>query len=502
MAPARATSSRRCRAGLERARGRPARPAGGRVLDYGCADAPYRRFFAADADYLAADLPGQPGRDARDRARRHGAASPTRASTPCSRPRCSSTSPTRRSTWPSAPRAAARRAAAALHPRADGLPPRSRRLLALDLRRAAAGGGPAPGFEVVRFEGIMGLAATGLQLFQDALVLAPAPAAAPAARAASSRRDRALADRLESARARAASTRWCSRSWRGEAVSGLGVGCALPAPAAAAAAGRPEAAARVRRRLPGGVSSSRSAPTTASSTTTCARSSSAARWRGVMVEPVPVRLRAPARATTAGSTRVALENAAIADRDGDAAVLPPAPTRRRRARSAAATGTTASARSRARRCSRHAGAHPRHRASGIVETEVPALTFDSLCERHGLEPRRPAAGRHRGLRLGDPARASTSRRTARGWSSTSTSTWRPRTGAAARAHLEARRLRDDGGGLRHVLPATPVADELTRLWRRLRPAVAGVSAHEAPDERAQASDRPPRPRPGARCAEP
>jgi SAM-dependent methyltransferase len=35
-------------------------PAGGRVLDYGCADAPYRRFFRTDAEYIAADLPGNP----------------------------------------------------------------------------------------------------------------------------------------------------------------------------------------------------------------------------------------------------------------------------------------------------------------------------------------------------------------------------------------------------------------------------------------------------------
>lgn len=35
----------------------PARP---RVVDYGCADVPYRRFFPADTDYLAADLPGNP----------------------------------------------------------------------------------------------------------------------------------------------------------------------------------------------------------------------------------------------------------------------------------------------------------------------------------------------------------------------------------------------------------------------------------------------------------
>jgi SAM-dependent methyltransferase len=35
-------------------------PPGVRVLDYGCADLPYRRLFPPDADYLAADLPGNP----------------------------------------------------------------------------------------------------------------------------------------------------------------------------------------------------------------------------------------------------------------------------------------------------------------------------------------------------------------------------------------------------------------------------------------------------------
>ncbi|MEA2440798.1 MAG: hypothetical protein QOH76_2222 [Thermoleophilaceae bacterium] len=35
-------------------------PPGGRVLDYGCADLPYRRFFPADAEYVGADLTGNP----------------------------------------------------------------------------------------------------------------------------------------------------------------------------------------------------------------------------------------------------------------------------------------------------------------------------------------------------------------------------------------------------------------------------------------------------------
>lgn len=45
---------------LERLAGDLRVPAGARVLDYGCADVPYRGFFSADVDYLAADLPGNP----------------------------------------------------------------------------------------------------------------------------------------------------------------------------------------------------------------------------------------------------------------------------------------------------------------------------------------------------------------------------------------------------------------------------------------------------------
>jgi SAM-dependent methyltransferase len=35
-------------------------PVEGRVLDYGSADAPYRHFFSADVDFVVADLPGNP----------------------------------------------------------------------------------------------------------------------------------------------------------------------------------------------------------------------------------------------------------------------------------------------------------------------------------------------------------------------------------------------------------------------------------------------------------
>ena len=35
-------------------------PPAGRVLDYGCAELPYRHFFGPDVDYVGADLPGNP----------------------------------------------------------------------------------------------------------------------------------------------------------------------------------------------------------------------------------------------------------------------------------------------------------------------------------------------------------------------------------------------------------------------------------------------------------
>ncbi len=49
----------------------------------------------------------------------------------------------------------------------------------------------------------------------------------------------------------------------------------------------------------------------------------------------------------------------------------------------------------------------------IVTTEVPTLTFTTLCSQPRPRSRRPAGLRHRGSRLGDPARRSTSNATGR-----------------------------------------------------------------------------------------
>ncbi len=49
---------RRLPAALRRLSDELAIPEGGRILDYGCADTPYRSFFRSDVEYVGADLPG------------------------------------------------------------------------------------------------------------------------------------------------------------------------------------------------------------------------------------------------------------------------------------------------------------------------------------------------------------------------------------------------------------------------------------------------------------
>ena len=97
-------------------------------------------------------------------------------------------------------------------------------------------------------------------------------------------------------------------------------------------------------------------------------------WRGVMVEPVP-HLFERLRRNYGGIDRVTLENAAIAADDGRLALYhPPA-------------GDFDMIGSFSRERTLHVGA-----ALGFADlearlevTEVPCLSFDSLCEKHGLE---------------------------------------------------------------------------------------------------------------------
>ncbi len=136
------------------------------VLDYGCADVPYRHLFPAGCEYIAADLEGNP--DAT-----HTLAPDGRV--PIADASCDavlSTQALEHVADPDLYLAECRRV----------LRPGGRLLLTthgvmpyhpdpVDYWRWTCAGlqriVEAHGFEVVRFEGIMGLSASGLQLFQD-----------------------------------------------------------------------------------------------------------------------------------------------------------------------------------------------------------------------------------------------------------------------------------------------------------------------------------------------
>ena len=107
-------------------------PADGRVLDYGCADQPYRRFFPPSIDYTGADLRGNPAASLEVAPDGTLPVADEGATTSCFRRRCWSMCVIPRSIWPSACACSARRPAPPVDPRDNGLPPRSGRLLALD----------------------------------------------------------------------------------------------------------------------------------------------------------------------------------------------------------------------------------------------------------------------------------------------------------------------------------------------------------------------------------
>lgn len=142
-------------------------PPGATVVDFGCAELPYRHFFSPDVRYLGADLPGNA----------HASVEITSAGTLPLRDASAdvvlSTQVLEHVADPALYLAEAHRV----------LRPGGRMLLSTHgmmvyhpdpvdfwrwtcagLRRAVTGAG----FRVVRFEGVMGLAATGIQLVQDA----------------------------------------------------------------------------------------------------------------------------------------------------------------------------------------------------------------------------------------------------------------------------------------------------------------------------------------------
>lgn len=141
---------------------------GMRVLDYGCADLPYRHFFPADADYLAADLPGNPqatldidsdGSVAVDDASVDVVLS-TQVLEHVGDPQAY-LAECARVLRPGGQLLLSTHGIMVYHPDPDDY----WRWTCAGLRRAVE----SAGLEVQRFEGVMGLGASGLQLFQDAV---------------------------------------------------------------------------------------------------------------------------------------------------------------------------------------------------------------------------------------------------------------------------------------------------------------------------------------------
>jgi SAM-dependent methyltransferase len=140
---------------------------GGRVLDYGCAEVPYRRFFPAEAEYVAADLPGNA--DAVVEIAPDGtlpvpdggfdAVISTQVLEHVDDPGLY-LSECFRVLRPGGRMLLSTHGIMVYHPDPDDY----WRWTCAGLRRAIF----EAGFVVVRFEGIMGLGASGLQLFQDA----------------------------------------------------------------------------------------------------------------------------------------------------------------------------------------------------------------------------------------------------------------------------------------------------------------------------------------------
>ncbi|MFL5845929.1 MAG: FkbM family methyltransferase [Solirubrobacteraceae bacterium] len=427
-------------------------PATGTILDYGCADVPYRHFFAPDADYLAADLPGN------DQATLTIAPDGTVPVPDASVDVVISTQVLEHVAYPALYLAECERV----------LKPGGRLLLSthglmvyhpdpVDYWRWTCAGlqrqVALAGLGVVRFEGIMGLTATGLQLVQDAWYWRLGPLRHAFALVLQTLIK--LADRFEPPATRELNALVFAL------VAEKPRPLVLPAILAAFAEAHPQAVF-VEIGANDGEQHDHLRPHIL-----------AGDWRGVMVEPVPY-VFARLRENYEGVAGVALENAAVAAHDGRL------PFFHLRDAADAERATLPSWYDGVGSFSRdailsHAPQIPGV-ADRIVELEVEAVTFATLLARHGIarpdlvvidteghdwEIVRSIDLAEHGPRLLIYEHFHLA----------------PEHRAACRAHLQSAGYETLEEGF-DTIALRPEADALTTAFRAATPAVAGVSKHE------------------------
>lgn len=428
-------------------------PPGGTVLDYGSAESPYRRFFAPGTAWIAADLEGNP--DADVQLRPDGSLPLPEASVDA----VLSTQVLEHVGDPELHLAECLRV----------LRPGGRLLLSthglmvyhpdpVDLWRWTGAGlehvVAGAGFEVVRFEGIVGLAASGLQLVQDAFYWR-LPRALRGAFAFAMQGLARLADRVERPEARRMNAMVfavVAEKPRELVGPGLLAACAEVAPEASfveVGANDGEQHDFLAPHLGRG-------------------------WTGLMVEPVPY-VFARLEGNYAGVPGVTVVNAAIADRTGTLPLFhlveEPDPPSKGLPDWYDGVGSF----SRETVLS-HADAIP-DVAARLVRSEVRVMTFDDLCAAHDVTRVDVLVVDTEGhdfevLRHVDLAR------------------WRPRLVVYEHFHLSP----EDRAACRALLEAAGYAtleegfdtfclmpgdgDALDRAWAAARPGVPGVARYE------------------------
>jgi FkbM family methyltransferase len=428
-------------------------PDGGSVLDYGSADAPYRGFFAAETEFVTADLPGNP--DASVEIEPDGTV-PVQDGTFDA---VLSTQVLEHVADPGLYLAECHRV----------LRPGGRLLLSthglmvyhpdpVDYWRWTGPGLEkavrTAGFEIRRFEGIMGLAATGIQLVQDA-VYWKLPRPLRPVFALISQTLVKVADRLQGPEGKRSNALvFALVAEKPRAFAG-------PRLLAAFADAHPEATfAEIGSN--DGEQHDHLRPFILERG-----------WRGVMVEPVPY-IFERLRRNYEGVDRVALENCAIADRDGTLPFFHLVPREDMPRDDLPEWYDGIGSFSEASVLSHRS--HIPDVDERIVRTEVPTLTFDSLCERHGFESI-------------DLLVIDTEGYDAEILRTVDFHKHRPRLVVYEHYHLSAgdrhattERLREAGYEILEegfdtfcLLPGDPVLDE---LWRDLEPGVAGVAAYD------------------------